>query len=156
MATKSETLRLLVLHSSADNTEDIIKTLKGAGTPTRPQLIATLEDFKDLIKNQVWDLVLAAESMSDGNFTDALAHIRDSDKDIPLIVLINEYDEDIIVEALENNAVDAIVYNQHQHIVFAIRRELQNLYHRRAKRAAESFLKETEKRCDLQEPIAAT
>jgi hypothetical protein len=62
MATKSETLRLLVLHSSADNTEDIIKTLKGAGTPTRPQLIATLEDFKDLIKNQVWDLVLAAET----------------------------------------------------------------------------------------------
>jgi multidomain signaling protein FimX len=149
MATKSETLRLLVLHSSADNTEDIIKTLKGAGTPTRPQLIATLEDFKELIKNQVWDLVLAAESMSDGNFTDALAHIRDSDKDIPLIVLINEYDEDIIVEALENNAVDAIVYNQHQHIVFAIRRELNNLYHRRAKRSAESFLKETEKRCQL-------
>jgi diguanylate cyclase (GGDEF)-like protein/PAS domain S-box-containing protein len=149
MATKSETLRLLVLHSSADNTEDIIKTLKGAGTPTRPQLIATLEDFKELIKNQVWDLVLAAENMTDGNFTDALAQIRDSDKDIPLIVLINEYDEDIIVEALENNAVDAIVYNQHQHIVFAIRRELNNLYHRRAKRAAESFLKETEKRCQL-------
>ena len=149
MATKSETLRLLVLHSSADNTEDIIKTLKGAGTPTRPQLIATLEDFKELIKNQVWDLVLTAENISDGHFTDALAHIRDSDKDIPLIVLINEYDEDIIVEALENNAVDAIVYNQHQHIVFAIRRELNNLYHRRAKRAAESFLKETEKRCQL-------
>ena len=147
MATKSETLRLLILHSSADNTEDIIKTLKGAGTPTRPQLIATLEDFKDLIKNQVWDLVLAAENLSDGNFSDVLAHIRDSDKDIPLIVLINEYDEDIIVEALESNAADAIVYNQHQHIVFAIRRELNNLYHRRAKRSAESFLKETEKRC---------
>ena len=28
MAAKSETLRLLVLHSSADNTEDIIKALK--------------------------------------------------------------------------------------------------------------------------------
>jgi len=149
MATKSETLRLLILHSSADNTEDIIKTLKGAGTPTRPQLIATLEDFKDLIKNQVWDLVLAAENLSDGNFSDVLAHIRDSDKDIPLIVLINEYDEEIIVEALESNAADAIVYNQHQHIVFAIRRELNNLYHRRAKRSAESFLKETEKRCQL-------
>lgn len=149
MATKSETLRLLVLHPSADNTEDIIKTLKGAGTPTRPQLISTLEDFKDLVKNQVWDLVLATESSNDGNFTDALMYIRDCDKDIPLIVLINEYDEDIIVEALENNAADAIVYNQHQHIVYAIKREITNLYHRRAKRAAESFLKETEKRCQL-------
>lgn len=149
MAAKSETLRLLILHSSADNTEDIIKTLKGSGTPTRPQLIATLEDFKDLIKNQVWDLVLTAESLSDGNFSDVLAHIRDSNKDLPLIVLINKYDEDIIVEALESHASDAIVYNQHQHIVFAIRRELNNLYHRRAKRSAESFLKEAEKRCQL-------
>ncbi|HMU86820.1 MAG TPA: EAL domain-containing protein [Agitococcus sp.] len=149
MATKSETLRLLVLHSSADNTEDIIKSLKGAGTPTRPQLIATLEDFKELLKNQVWDMVLTAENLSDGAYNDVVQVIRDSDKDVPVIVLLNEYNEDIIVEALEMGAVDAIVYNQHQHIVFCIRRELTNLYHRRAKRAAESFLKETEKRCQL-------
>ena len=54
MAAKSETLRLLVLHSSADNTEDIIKALKNAGTPTRPQLIANIEDFEDIIKTQAW------------------------------------------------------------------------------------------------------
>ena len=149
MATKSETLRLLVLHSSADNTEDIIKSLKGAGTPTRPQLIATLEDFKELLKNQVWDMVLTAENLSDGAYNDVVQIIRDSDKDVPVIVLLNEYNEDIIAEALEMGAVDAIVYNQHQHIVFCIRRELTNLYHRRAKRAAESFLKETGKRCQL-------
>ena len=34
MAAKSETLRLLVLHNSADNTEEIVKSLKNAGTPT--------------------------------------------------------------------------------------------------------------------------
>ena len=64
MAAKSETLRLLVLHSSADNTEDIIKALKNAGTPTRPQLIANIEDFEDIIKTQAWDLVLSAETLS--------------------------------------------------------------------------------------------
>ena len=46
MAAKSETLRLLVLHNSADNTEEIVKSLKNAGTPTRPQLLDNLEDFE--------------------------------------------------------------------------------------------------------------
>ncbi len=147
MAAKSETLRLLVLHSSADNTEDIIKALKNAGTPTRPQLIANIEDFEDIIKTQAWDLVLSAETLSDGGYNEALQAIHNLDKDIPLIVLLNTYDEEIIVECLELGAVDAIVFNQHQHLVFCIRRELNNLYHRRAQRKAESFLKETEKRC---------
>ena len=147
MAAKSETLRLLVLHSSADNTEDIIKALKNAGTPTRPQLIANIEDFEDIIKTQAWDLVLSAETLSDGGYSDALQAIRNLDKDIPVIVLLDTYDEEIIVESLELGAVDAIVFNQHQHLVFCIRRELNNLYHRRAQRKAESFLKETEKRC---------
>ncbi|PTQ87702.1 EAL domain-containing protein [Agitococcus lubricus] len=149
MAAKSETLRLLVLHQSADNTEEIIKALKNAGTPTRPQLVANIEDFEDSINSQAWDLVLSAETLSDGGYSDALQTIRNLDKDIPLIVLLNTYDEEIIVEALELGAVDAIVFNQHQHLVFCIRRELNNLYHRRAQRKAESFLKETEKRCQL-------
>lgn len=149
MAAKSETLRLLVLHNSADNTEDIIKALKNAGTPTRPQLVANIEDFEDTIKSQAWDLVLAGESLSDGSYSDALQAIRNLDKDIPVIVLLNTYDEEIIVESLELGAADAIVFNQHQHLVFCIRRELNNLYHRRAQRKAESFLKETEKRCQL-------
>ena len=149
MAAKSETLRLLVLHNSADNTEDIIKALKNAGTPTRPQLVANIEDFEDTINTQAWDLVLAGESLSDGSFSDALQTIRNLDKDIPVIVLLNTYDEELIVESLELGAVDAIVFNQHQHLVFCIRRELNNLYHRRAQRKAESFLKETEKRCQL-------
>ena len=149
MAAKSETLRLLVLHNSADNTEDIIKALKNAGTPTRPQLVANIEDFEDTIKSQAWDLVLAGESVSDGGYGDALQAIRNLDKDIPVIVLLNTYDEEMIVESLELGAADAIVFNQHQHLAFCIRRELNNLYHRRAQRKAESFLKETEKRCQL-------
>ncbi|HEX5360730.1 MAG TPA: EAL domain-containing protein [Fluviicoccus sp.] len=149
MAAKSETLRLLVLHNSADNTEEIVKSLKNAGTPTRPQLVDNLEDFEDTLNSQPWDLVLAGEEVSGGSYSEALQSIRNRDKDIPLIVLLKTYDESMIVEALESGAVDAIVFDQHQHVVFCIRREIKNLYHRRAQRTAESFLKETEKRCQL-------
>lgn len=149
MAAKSETLRLLVLHNSADNTEEIVKSLKNAGTPTRPQLLDNLEDFEDSLNSQPWDLVLAGEDISGCTYMDALQAIRNRDKDIPLIVLLKTYDENVIVEALEAGAVDAIVFDQHQHVVFCIRREIKNLYHRRSHRSAESMLKETEKRCQL-------
>ena len=149
MAAKSETLRLLVLHNSADNTEEVVKALKNAGTPTRPQLVDNIEDFEDTLNSQPWDLVLAGEDVSGSAYTDALQSIRNRDKDIPLIVLLKTYDENVIVDALEAGAVDAIVFDQHQHIVFCIRREINNLYHRRSQRTAEAFLKETEKRCQL-------
>ncbi|RZU46707.1 PAS domain S-box-containing protein/diguanylate cyclase (GGDEF)-like protein [Fluviicoccus keumensis] len=149
MAAKSETLRLLVLHNSADNTEEIVKALKNAGTPTRPQLVDNLEDFEDTLNSQPWDLVLAGEEVSGSSYSEALQTIRNRDKDIPLIVLLKAYDESMIVESLEAGAVDAIVFDQHQHVVFCIRREIKNLYHRRAQRTAEAFLKETEKRCQL-------
>ena len=149
MAAKSETLRLLVMHASADNTEEIVKALKNAGTPTRPQLVANLEDFEDTLNSQPWDLVLAGEDVQDGPYAQAIQAIRTREKDIPMIVLLKSYDESLIVEALEAGATDAIVFDQHQHIVFCIRRELKNLYHRRSQRSAESMLKETEKRCQL-------
>lgn len=149
MAAKSETLRLLVLHNSADNTEEIVKSLKNAGTPTRPQLVDNLEDFEDTLHSQPWDLVLAGEDVGGCSYMDAIQAIRNRDKDIPLIVLLKAYDETVIVEALEAGAVDAIVFDQHQHVVFCIRREIKNLFHRRSHRTAESLLKETEKRCQL-------
>ncbi len=149
MAAKSETLRLLVMHSSADNTEEIVKALKNAGTPTRPQLVDNLEDFEDTLNTQPWDIVLSGEEVQGDTYGNALQAIRAREKDIPLIVLLKTYDESMIVEALESGASDAIVFDQHQHIVFCIRRELKNLYHRRAQRNAESMLKETEKRCQL-------
>lgn len=149
MAAKNDTLRLLVLHASADNTEEIVKALKNAGTPTRPQLVDNVDDLQDMLSNQGWDLLLAGETVNGDSYSGALQAIRNLDKDIPLIVLLDSYDENHIVEALEAGASDAIVFDQHQHIVFCIRRELKNLYHRRAQRIAEAFLKETEKRCQL-------
>ena len=79
MAAKSETLRLLVLHNSADNTEEVVKALKNAGTPTRPQLVDNIEDFEDTLNSQPWDLVLAGEEVSGSAYTDALQSIRNRD-----------------------------------------------------------------------------
>lgn len=149
MAPKNETVRLLVLHESQDNAEQIVNSLKNAGIATRPELIADEDGLLDALKNGAWDIMLAGESTNGIPYDNALAQIRKQDKDIPVLILLKKFDLKIIEDALNAGACDAVVFDAHKHLVFAIKRELTNLQHRRARRKAEATLAESEKRCEL-------
>lgn len=149
MAPKNETVRLLVLHESQDNAEQIVNSLKNAGIATRPELIADEDELLDALKDGVWDIMLAGESTNGIPYDNALGQIRKQDKDIPVIILLEKFDLEIIEDALNAGACDAVVFDAHKHLVFAIKRELANLHHRRARRKAEATLAESEKRCEL-------
>ncbi len=149
MAPKNETVRLLVLHESQDNAEQIVNALKNSGIATRPELIANEDELLDALKDGVWDIMLAGELTNGIPYDNALAQIRKQDKDIPVIVLLEKFDGEVIEEALQAGAVDTVVFDAHKHLVYAIKRELANLQHRRARRKAEAALSESEKRCEL-------
>lgn len=149
MAPKNETVRLLVLHESQDNTEQIINMLKNIGIATRPELIKSEDELLDALKDGSWDIMLAGEITNDIPYDTALGQIRKQDKDIPLIVLLDEFDSDMMGETLQAGAADAVVFDSHKHLILAIKRELSNLQHRRARRKAEASLTETEKRCEM-------
>lgn len=149
MAPKNETIRLLVLHESQDNAEQIVNALKNAGIATRPELIGTEDDLLDALKDGAWDIMLAGEMTNGIPYDNALAQIRKQDKDIPVVVLLEKLDAEMLEETLQAGAVDAVVFDAHKHLVLAIKRELANLQHRRARRKAEAALSESEKRCEL-------
>lgn len=149
MAPKNETVRLLVLHESQDNAEQIVNALKNSGIATRPELIADEDGLLDALKDGVWDIMLAGEMTNGVPYDNVLAQIRKQDKDIPAIVLLEKFDGEIVEEAMQSGASDAVVFNAHKHLVHVIKRELANLQHRRARRKAEATLAESEKRCEL-------
>ncbi len=149
MAPKNETVRLLVLHESQDNTEQVINALKNSGTATRPQLIDSEESLLEALKTGSWDILLIGEQTHGFGFDQALGLVRKQDKDIPSIVLLNEHDPELTVDAMQQGAVDALPFDQHQYLVLVIKRELANLLARRARRRAEATLHETEKRVEL-------
>lgn len=149
MPRKNETVRLLVLHESQDNAEQIINALKNSGTATRPQLVDNQDDLTEALRTGSWDIFLAGEVTDGYGFDQALGLIKKEDKDIPCVVLLNAYDPELVLDALQQGAVDALPFDAHQHLVLVIKRELNNLYHRRARRHAEAALHESEKRCEL-------
>lgn len=149
MAPNNETVRLLVLHESQDNAEQIVNALKNAGIATRPELIADEDELLVALKESAWDIILAGETTNGIPYGTALAQIRKQDKDIPLIVLLNKFDAQVIETALAGGACDAVVFDAQKHLVLVIKRELNNLLHRRARRKAEATLSESEKRCEL-------
>lgn len=149
MAPKNETVRLLVLHHSQDNTEQIINALKNAGIATRPELVASDERLLEALAEGAWDILLAGEMTGETSYDTAIGHIRKQDKDIPCIVLLEKYDAEMVIECLQAGAVDAIPADAHRHLMFAVKRELASLQARRARRKAEAALAESEKRCEL-------
>lgn len=146
MPPKNETLRLLVLHESQDNAEQIVNALKNSGTATRPTLAADEEELVDALQTGSWDIMLAGEQTDDVPYDTALALIRKQEKDLPLIVLLNEHDPELIEEALRGGAVDALPASDHGRLVLVIKRELRNLQARRAQRRLEAALAEAEMR----------
>ncbi|MDQ8038514.1 MAG: PAS domain S-box protein, partial [Pedobacter sp.] len=149
MAPKNETVRLLVLHESQDNAEQIVNALKNSGIATRPELIADEDELQDALKDGAWDIMLAGEMTNGIPYDNVLGQIRKQDKDIPVVVLLEKFDGDMMEECMQAGAVDAVVFDAHKHLVHVIKRELANLNHRRARRKAEATLAESEKRCEL-------
>lgn len=149
MKEKNETVRLLVLHDSQDNAEQIVNALKNTGIATRPELINNETDLEEAINERSWDILLIGESTKGISYHRALELIKTAEKDIPAIVLLADYDPDMLVEVLKAGATDSVVYNSHKELVLVIKRELNNLWTRRARRLAEASLAETEKRCEL-------
>ncbi|HET8732107.1 MAG TPA: EAL domain-containing protein [Moraxellaceae bacterium] len=146
MPPKPDTVRLLVLHESQDNAEQIINTLKNKGIATRPELVGSEDEMLEALKNGAWDIMLAGEVTNGVPYENALLQIRKQDKDIPLIVLLDKFDQEIVDEAMKGGAADAVVFNALPHLSTVILRELDNLQHRRARRKAEAALAEAEKR----------
>jgi diguanylate cyclase (GGDEF)-like protein/PAS domain S-box-containing protein len=146
MPPKNDTVRLLVLHESQDNAEQVINALKNKGIATRPELIASEDDLLDALKDGAWDILLAGEVTNGIPFETPLLQIRKQDKDIPVIVLLDKFDQDVVDEAMKAGAANAVVFDALAHLTTVILHELDNLQNRRARRKAEAALAEAEKR----------
>lgn len=146
MPPRNDTVRLLVLHESQDNAEQIINTLKNKGIATRPELIGSEDELQDALTDGAWDIMLAGEVTNGIPYENALLQIRKQDKDLPLIVLLDKFDQEVTDEVMKAGAADAVVFDALPHLAAVILRELDNLQHRRARRKAEAALAEAEKR----------
>ena len=155
---KEITLRLLIIDDSAESAESIASTLRNSGIAIRPFRPQAPAELVQVLAGQAIDLVLSAPSQV---IPQALLsqQIAASGKDIPVILLAERIDEQMLVES-SGNGIRAIALRQRpEHLLAVVRNEWTDLQARRGLRRIEAQMRETERRCDAliassRDPIA--
>lgn len=141
-------VRLLTLEASQNRAEELIVLLRKAGRATRAHQIESAEDLQNQLKEQKWDLLLGVSEANDLTMEQAIGMIRESERDIPIILIAEGRDPESITAGLRLGALD-VALDDDERLTMIIERELSNLYHRRERRRAEKEVSEIDRRNQL-------
>lgn len=142
-------VRLLILEASQNRAEELIVLLRKAGRATRAHQIESAEDLQNQLKEQKWDLLLGVSEANDLTMEQAIGIIRESERDIPIILIAEGRDPESITAGLRLGALDVALDDDDERLTMIIERELSNLYHRRERRRAEKEVSEIDRRNQL-------
>ena len=132
-------LRLLLAEDSDDDALLVLNELRRQGHAVESLRVMTADDFRSALETGGFDLILCDYVMPSFMATDALEILRESGKDIPLIVVSGVIGEDVAVEAMRLGAADYILKNNLIRIGAAVDREIREAEGRRRKRLLDLF-----------------
>jgi EAL domain-containing protein (putative c-di-GMP-specific phosphodiesterase class I)/GGDEF domain-containing protein/FixJ family two-component response regulator len=142
----NEPLHILIVDKSNDEADRFISILRSADYKVDAKLATTEEELQKLISMRNWDLLIAARDYSKIPTHNIFQRIRRAERDVPVILICNEYDPVALVEGMRLGAVDVVVEDQDQHLIKVVERSLQAVSERRQSREWERKLSVAEKR----------
>src|SRR5258708_7137058 len=140
------TLRVLHVEDSEQDAALLAHHLTRAGYTLVSDRVETSADLLAVIQKQEWDVVLCDYSMPQFSALSALAVIKETNLDIPFIIVSGTIGEDAAVEAMRAGAHDYLLKDRLARLVPTIERELHEAKSRAARRLAETALRESEDR----------
>jgi len=150
MASKTETIRLLLLDPSQNDAEALVSVLRNSGRATRAHRITSEDDLLETLGQGPWDLILMRDKSDQDPTPDkVLEHVKRQDKDIPSILLTDEDDRERKLAAMKLGAQDVLPFSDNELLKLVLNRELYNLTERRRRRMADAHLQDSEQRCKL-------
>lgn len=142
-------VRLLILDNSQNRAEELIELLRNSGRATRAHQIESHESLQSLLKARSWDLFLSRPEANDVTAEQAIALVKEFERDIPFILLADDNNVESITAGLRMGANDVALEDDEERLILIINRELENLETRRCRRQADIERKEIERRCQL-------
>lgn len=128
----------MIVEDSMDDADLIVREIQRSGYTVDHERVETKADMQAALERRTWDLILSDYSMPQFSAMDALATLKASELDIPLIVVSGTIGEETAVAALKAGALDFLVKDKLARLVPAIERELRDAEIRRSRREAES------------------
>ena len=139
-------LRVLVVEDSEDDVLLIVRELRRSGYDLTYRQVQTAEEMRSALSQEPWDVVIADYAMPRFSGMAALEVLRQSELDLPFIIVSGTIGEDVAVAAMKAGAHDYVLKDNLARLGPAVRRELQEAAERRARRQAEKSLQESEAR----------
>lgn len=139
-------VRLLTIRESSNDAEAIASMMRNAGYAIRFTNIEDEEDLRSALDQQTWDLALSSLTLPEFSALQALSIIKESGKDIPLIVTVGSYDDQTALEVLKAGGREFILETNQELLLLVIARELADLEERRAHRHTKNLYLESERR----------
>jgi signal transduction histidine kinase len=145
-------LRVLLVEDSEDDADLLQLALKRGGYDVRSERVDDPETMDAALRRDGWDIVISDYVMPRFSGLDALKLMQSHGLDIPFIIVSGHIGEELAVAAMKSGAHDYVMKDKLARLVPAVARELREAQSRRARRASEDALRESEGRlkCSLE------
>jgi PAS domain S-box-containing protein len=133
-----KSLRTLMVDNSENDVLLIVRELKKGGYNPSYERVETAISMEKVLKDKQWDVILCDYKMPTFNAPSAIALLKKTDIDIPLIIVSGSIGEDVAVECMRLGAQDYIMKGNLSRLCPAIARELEEAEVRNKQKQAES------------------
>lgn len=137
-------LRTLLIEDSADNVALLLDELTRGGFEPAYACVDTPAAMSAALAREPWDIILSNFSLPHFSAPAALALLKDSGLDIPVVIVSGAIGEDLMTAAMHAGANDYVRHENLARLVPAIERELRASKERAARQLAEAALREAE------------
>lgn len=134
-------LRLLLVEDSEDDTELLLRELRKGGYAVVCHRVDNGADLESALAHENWDLIITDHNLPGFNSQGVLAAVKQSQLDIPVIIVSGSIGETIAVDAMKNGASDYIMKDNLTRLAPAISRELRETQARTEHRRAQEVIK---------------
>src|ERR1051325_2652563 len=143
------TLNLLLVEDSEDDADLMLLELRRGDYVADYVRVDNAEAMRAALQERKWDLIISDYVMPQFSGPAAMKLLQDSGYDIPIIIVSGHIGEDIAVSAMKSGANDYVMKDRLARLVPAVERELREAEVRRARKAADEALRESEQRLKL-------
>jgi len=141
-----QSIRVLIVEDSEDDALLIIRELKKGGYNPVYEWVKTAAAMKKVLKEKQWDIILCNYIMPKFSGAQAIALLKETDIDIPIIVVSGNIGEETALECVRLGAHDYVMKNNLSRLCPAVGRELEEAEVRNKQRQAENALRRSEEK----------
>ncbi len=139
-------LRVLMVEDSEDDVLLMIRVLKNGGYDPEYECVQSAETMRAALREKTWDVILCDYRLPQFNGLAAIALLKDTGIDLPLIIVSGDIGEETAADCMRFGAHDYVMKGNLSRLVPAIERERKEAESRiQHKRAEEALTKSEEK-----------